>query len=465
MMMKPAIQAMESALYFCTVLLLVLLTGVPVKAAAATHTVQVLDPRSFSPNDLTIEVGDTVRWVNASGGNRHDVTADDFSFRSVTASSFEFSKTFNTVEEVFYHCTVHSAPGRNIATNQNGRINVINTSAPAELAVLSVNAADGTHEPGKTITVEASIQNTGDEASGTVTLTLYASLDKDINPADPSLGSEQIANIPGGTTLNHQAVGSIPANLPDGSYFIGAIVTFVDANTVNNTAFDATKVTIRAVSGQSVGCNDNFVLAGEGEFVINVSPNGVDDTQNLQCALDSAADTGMPVVRLSSAVYRISNVLATGFAGTLEGTSKAGTTLEILDGSIDCAAMEVAGRNSAAIKFVGGEPRIRRLTIMAGSPCMTGTLQSVLHFTGDSSLAASCANDVIFGSVDRVDMFGPGVSGPTNTAVAVSAEGKELGGCKQSLLGTFKLNRSVVSGFASGLITAMRGRGTGGCQF
>ena len=74
-------------------LFLIVIFGMSVQLQAATHTVQVLDPRSFSPNDLTIEVGDTVRWVNAAGGNLHDVTADDFSFASVTASSFDFSTT------------------------------------------------------------------------------------------------------------------------------------------------------------------------------------------------------------------------------------------------------------------------------------------------------------------------------------------------------------------------------------
>ena len=118
--------------------------------------------------------------------------------------------------------------------------------------------------------------------------------------------------------------------------------------------------------------------------------------------------------------------------------------------------MTAAGRTPAAIKFDGGDPRIERMTIMAGSPCLAGPLETLLHFTGDSSLAASCANDVIFAAVDRVDMFGPGKSGLTKTAVSVHAEGSLLGGCKQTLLGTFKLNRSVVSGFATGLVSSMR---------
>jgi plastocyanin len=91
-------------------------------ATAATHDVLVGN-NFFSPNDLTIEVGDTVRWTNSSGF--HDVTADDGSWASETSSSFVYSRTFNSVEEILYYCTVHSSPGRDINTSMNGRINVI----------------------------------------------------------------------------------------------------------------------------------------------------------------------------------------------------------------------------------------------------------------------------------------------------------------------------------------------------
>jgi plastocyanin len=89
---------------------------------AVTHDV-VVGNDFFSPNDLTITVGDTVRWTNSSGF--HDVTADDGSWASETSNSFVFERTFNSVEEVLYYCTVHSIPGQDIASNMNGRLNVI----------------------------------------------------------------------------------------------------------------------------------------------------------------------------------------------------------------------------------------------------------------------------------------------------------------------------------------------------
>jgi len=84
------------------------LAAFPVLATAATHSVSVVDNR-FTPNDITINVGDTVRWTNAAGGAMHDVTEDNRRWNSITATSFTFSHTFNSVEEVLYYCTVHSS--------------------------------------------------------------------------------------------------------------------------------------------------------------------------------------------------------------------------------------------------------------------------------------------------------------------------------------------------------------------
>ena len=100
-----------------------MLAAFPVLAMAATHDVSVVDNR-FSPNDITINVGDTVRWTNAPGGASHDVTEDRQQWHSETSPEFTFSKTFNTAEEILYHCTVHSRPGNDRDLRMNGRITV-----------------------------------------------------------------------------------------------------------------------------------------------------------------------------------------------------------------------------------------------------------------------------------------------------------------------------------------------------
>ena len=103
---------------FCCLLIL----SLPLTLSAATHSVTVGN-NFFSPNDLTIKVGDTVRWTN-NAGRMHDVVADDGSFASDQAASFTYERTFNSVDEILYHCSIHSQAGRDIATNMNGRITV-----------------------------------------------------------------------------------------------------------------------------------------------------------------------------------------------------------------------------------------------------------------------------------------------------------------------------------------------------
>ena len=111
----------------------------PFPIHAVTHEVSIGD-NFFSPNNLTIEVGDTVRWTY-SGGRMHDATADDFSWASPTSSSIDFSRTFNSVEEVLYHCTVHSSPGQNRDTRMNGRINVTQAvEPPPEPETVTINS-------------------------------------------------------------------------------------------------------------------------------------------------------------------------------------------------------------------------------------------------------------------------------------------------------------------------------------
>jgi plastocyanin len=118
---------------------------VPLAGRAELHIVN-LGNNFFQPNDLTIKAGDTVRWVNNST-HLHDVVPDDFSWSSQQSTSFSYERTFNTVGEVLYHCTVHSLPGRNIATNMNGRLNV-EEGDPASDFLINAGISDAWYNPG-----------------------------------------------------------------------------------------------------------------------------------------------------------------------------------------------------------------------------------------------------------------------------------------------------------------------------
>jgi len=211
------------------------------------------------------------------------------------------------------------------------------------------------------------------------------------------------------------------------------------------------------VMAASVGCDDAFVQLADDEIVIDVAPTHGNDTDNIQCALDVAASSGVPVVRLEPATYFISLLIVEDFKGTFQGRTQATTIIEVLDQSIKCEVMNDFGLHASAIKFVKGEPRIRFMTIRANKPCVTTKrLRAILHFTGKPTQTDNCSNEVIFAVVDRVTIERTSTDSKRVTGVAVYPEGRFLGGCRLTLLGTFKLNRSIISDTYFGLVTTMK---------
>lgn len=67
----------------------------------------IIDNHSFDPATVTIDVGETLTWVNQDGP-RHDVVADNGDFASQLLSTGEsFSFTFTTAGNYPYHCGIH----------------------------------------------------------------------------------------------------------------------------------------------------------------------------------------------------------------------------------------------------------------------------------------------------------------------------------------------------------------------
>ncbi|NOR18488.1 MAG: hypothetical protein GQ538_00185 [Xanthomonadales bacterium] len=243
----------------------------PLSTIAATHEVMVLDPRSFSPAVLTIEVGDTVRWVNPAGGSPHDVTADDGSFNSVTASGFTFERTFNSVAEILYHCSVHSSAASAGGTTQNGIINVVDTAAgPSDVSVESIDALGGSHEAGEDFRVKATLKNTSGEDTGMFNLNVYASTDTNITSGDTLLDAINISNIAAGASKNIDESVDLPADIAAGDYFIGAISDLDDTDSSNNTSVDETSIYVFTEFTINAGLNDawfNPATDGQGFFI------------------------------------------------------------------------------------------------------------------------------------------------------------------------------------------------------
>ena len=97
-------------------ILLAALVAAPL-AAQTTHVITV-DGLEFTPQNLTIEAGDTVTWDNVGGFHNVDGNATDypsnpegFSSGDPEPAPWMFSFTFTMVGDYDYHCDVHGSPG------------------------------------------------------------------------------------------------------------------------------------------------------------------------------------------------------------------------------------------------------------------------------------------------------------------------------------------------------------------
>ena len=85
-----------------------LVIAVAPAALAADHGVDIAG-FAFSPQSITVAVGDTVTWSNSDAQN-HTATADDGSFDTGPISSGSpKSVTFSTGGTFAYHCRIHPA--------------------------------------------------------------------------------------------------------------------------------------------------------------------------------------------------------------------------------------------------------------------------------------------------------------------------------------------------------------------
>jgi LPXTG-motif cell wall-anchored protein len=109
------------------------IVGAAPRAAAKNVT---LKDNLFDPKTITVNVGDTVMWMD-QGQNEHTVTADDGSFDSgdlKTGEKTSFSFTFSKAGTFAYHCKYHGSMG------MVGTIVVQAAGAPASAAAPSAAA-------------------------------------------------------------------------------------------------------------------------------------------------------------------------------------------------------------------------------------------------------------------------------------------------------------------------------------
>ena len=211
-------------------------------SAQTTHDVTVGN-NFFSPANLTIQVGDTVRWTNPEdGGPPHNVVGDDFA--SETDESFVFSHTFTEAGIENYLCTVHPA-------TMTGVINVQGSSGgqfDLSLDDISVNN-DITYQAGGSIAIDTDVENLSTTNSTAYSVDYYVSTDANITPGDMFLGSSNRPALEAEEDIDFTVNMTLPGSLASGNYFIGGILDIDDANNGNNTNFEDEAIVVQGSGG------------------------------------------------------------------------------------------------------------------------------------------------------------------------------------------------------------------------
>jgi plastocyanin len=220
-------------------LCLALLSLSTVASAQTTHDVTVGD-NFFSPSNITIAVGDTVRWTNPAGGPSHNVTGNGY--QSVTASSFTFTHTFTQQGIENYQCTIHPGMQGSVTVQGGG-----GGGNPVDLSLSEISVNNNiTYAPGDAVTIGVEVDNLGTGGSNAYSVDFYVSTDSTITSGDTLLGTSNRPALGAGNDDNFNANVNLPQNLAGGSYFVGGIIDISDANNGNNSNFENEPINVQA---------------------------------------------------------------------------------------------------------------------------------------------------------------------------------------------------------------------------
>lgn len=190
-------------------------------------------------------------------------------------------------------------------------------------------------------------------------------------------------------------------------------------------------------------CDPEFVeIDGAGFFL---RPSGNDDTDNVQCALDSAVDQNIALVSLGAGSFQVTSLRVSNFKGEFKGQSKSRTTLLLASEGDQCLSQELAGGSNRGIVFYNGNVKVSSMTIEMSESCDHSYI--ALNFR-----PASCDERTLFANIDRVSFIGKPSSkrrSETGSNRAISF-GYSDDGCAYEgagALGQLKINRSTFDEF------------------
>jgi hypothetical protein len=114
-----------------------------------------------------------------------------------------------------------------------------------DLAIISIDAEGGPFEVGDIIRITSKVENISTVPSKEYVLTFYASRNWVITEDDFVLGVKNRPDLEPGQSHFYYNDWEIPASLPDGKYYVGAIITVADdMNLENNWDYDNAQIVV-----------------------------------------------------------------------------------------------------------------------------------------------------------------------------------------------------------------------------
>lgn len=194
----------------------------------------------------------------------------------------------------------------------------------------------------------------------------------------------------------------------------------------------------------ATACDETYVQVS-GDTII-VSPNGFDDTANLQCALDLGASMPWARVALEPGEYYTDFLEVEEFHGVLEGAGRLATSVMTLPDGLDCIQRSQQRRFVVLLAFGGGDVAVRDLTIGVGgrTSCEAPWL-SLINDDGSGWVAWD---------LDIALQFTPGIallgSCPAPGAQNVRVDGVGVDGIFPDYFQAFRVHRGFFAGLAAG---------------
>lgn len=193
-------------------------------SSSVKHTINVTNYK-FTPDELTIEIGDTVEWKNTQGyhnvnGSKTTYPANPESFGNSLGNGWTYKYVFKTAGKYSYQCDPHAGGGmtgkievKDSGGDENGKFNLtINftgmTPHVGQTLWLEVVEKDSGKEVARlkqTVSEQFSIEVSGIEAEHSYFVNFYADHNKsgfyDAPPVDHAWRME-LNNVTGNSVLN-----------------------------------------------------------------------------------------------------------------------------------------------------------------------------------------------------------------------------------------------------------------------